>query len=89
VAKTEKDGGDDIIKQIQTMKSVIEDFKVREKDQKSALEKLKEKDKRIRELTKEVANLRVKEENSSEIEKLKKENEYVKEQQAKVIFSKH
>lgn len=42
------------------MKSVIEDFKQREKDQKSALEKLKEKDKRIRELTKEVANFRVK-----------------------------
>ena len=68
------------------MKAVIEDFKQREKDQKNVLEKLKDKDRRIRELTKEVANLNAKEDNSGELSKLRKENDYLKEQQSKVSF---
>lgn len=62
------------------MKAVIEDFKQREKDQKCALEKLKDKDRRIRELTKEVANLNAKEDTSEELIKLRKENDFLKEQ---------
>ena len=64
-----------IIKQISTMKSVIEDFKDREKDKEQLLLKIKAKDLKIKEL------LKVGKESHSkceeEIEGLRKENTFL------------
>lgn len=59
------------------MKGLIEECKQREVEQSGLLFKLKDKDKRIRELTKELAKQK---DRSSQVESLMRENEYLKEQ---------
>lgn len=73
-----------IIKQISTMKSVIEDFKDREKDKEQLLLKIKDKDFKIKQLqSKNDSHTKCK----VEIEDLRKENKFLGVEQAHKIQS--
>ncbi len=69
-----------IVQQIQSMKGLIEEFKQKEQEKEAYLLKLKEKDAKIKQLTKDLAV--AKQEDSTK--KLSEENRYLQETQSKV-----
>ena len=68
------------------MKGMIEEFKQKEKEKEGLLLKLKEKDSKIRHLTKEVASLKQESNSEDQVRTLTEDYRFLQETQSKVGF---